>query len=228
MWGIGWSSLHSACVRSHGCALARGARSGSELLGPSSVTHSALYTFIVTQCIVYGYKRCALAGKPKFPRLVGIWGGILSRRSPNWSQAGDSNIPATRKHSCDLETRNMMTGRGEGNAPRSRTYVGALWNEMQMLSIQLFERNWRNMSFKRALYTAAQTGRNELTDVQSRYTGKNDRGGGGPLAVSLTDPVYFVALAFCSLKVSTAFFLHLIPKKVELLQIHYLWTNSLS
>ena len=125
-------------VRSHRCALAR---SGSELLGPSSVTHSALYTFIVTQCIVYGYKRCALAGKPKFPRLVGIWGGILSRRSPNWSQAGDSNIPATRKHSCDLETRNMMTGRGEGNAPRSRTYVGALWNETQMLSIQLFERN---------------------------------------------------------------------------------------
>ena len=53
------------------------------------------------------------------------------------------------------------------------------------------------------------------------YGQKRPRGG-GPLAVSLTDPVYFVALAFCSLKVSTAFFLHLIPKKAELLQIHYL------
>ena len=42
------SSLHSAYVRSHRCALARFARSGSELLDPSSVTHSALYTFIVT------------------------------------------------------------------------------------------------------------------------------------------------------------------------------------
>merc|ERR1711888_349102 len=34
-------------VRSHRCALTRFARSGSELLGHSSVTHSALYTFIV-------------------------------------------------------------------------------------------------------------------------------------------------------------------------------------
>ena len=36
------SSLHIAYVRSHRCALARFARSGSEGLDPSSVTHSAL------------------------------------------------------------------------------------------------------------------------------------------------------------------------------------------
>ena len=54
-------------VRSHRCALARFARSGSELLDPSFVTRSALYTSIVTNCIV-----CARIGAPSLASLARV------------------------------------------------------------------------------------------------------------------------------------------------------------